>query len=226
MRINPTGQTETSTPTGGISLNRGTSSPTPAANTGGTISLSKGQKVSLSKGNPTLDQLHVGLGWDTNRYEGGAFDLDASVFMVGENELVPNNSFFVFYGQASSPEGSVVHSGDNLTGEGSGDDESVTVSLSTVPQEVQKLVFTVTIHEAQIRRQNFGQVSNAYIRVEDKATGKELIRYDLGEDFSTETSLVVGEIYRHNGEWKFNAVGAGYNTDLASFCKKYGVKIG
>ena len=217
MRINPSGNENQ---TGGISLNRGGSAPA-----GGTISLSKGQKISLTKDNPTLDELHVGLGWDTNPFEGAAFDLDAQVFRVKDDEKVPDNSFFIFYNQTKSPEGSVEHSGDNLTGDGDGDDESVSVTLSKVPANIKKLLFTVTIHEAQVRGQSFGQVKNAFIRVEDKKTGKELIRYDLSEDYSTETSLVVGEIYRHNDEWKFTAVGAGYNTDLSGFCAKYGVML-
>lgn len=221
MRINSDAQTNG---TGGISLNRGGATPS-SEPAGGTISLSKGQKVSLTKGNPTLDLLHVGLGWDVNQFEGAAFDLDAQVFMTKADQKVPNNAFFIFYNQTDSPEGSVVHSGDNLTGDGDGDDESVTVILSKVPADIDRLVFTVTIHDAKIRNQSFGQVRNAFIRIEDKTTGRELLRYDLSEDYSTETSLVVGEIYRHNGEWKFNAVGAGYNTDLAGFCATYGVRL-
>lgn len=218
MRINPSNE-----PAGaGLSLNRGTE---PAAE-GGVVSLTKGQKVSLTKNNPNLDKIHVGLGWDTNSFSGHDFDLDASVFMVGANEKVPNSSYFIFYNQLASPEGSVLHTGDNLTGEGEGDDESVKVMLSKVPANIQKILFTVTIHESQIRRQSFGQVKNAFIRIVDDVTDREIYRFDLTEDFSTETSLVVGELYRHNDEWRFNAVGAGYNTNLSDFCGKYGVSIG
>lgn len=223
MRINPNGSSNS-----GLNLNRGGSEAPASGVAGGdsVVSLVKGQKVSLTKGNPNLNKIHVGLGWDVNQFEGADFDLDASVFMVGENEKVPNTSYFIFYNQLSSPEGSVQHTGDNLTGEGDGDDESVKVELSKVPASIKKLVFTCTIHEAQLRRQNFGRVKNAFIRVVDEETGREVVRFDLSEDFSTETSIVVGEIYRHNGEWRFNAVGAGYNTTLADFCAKYGVNIG
>lgn len=219
MRINPTSDPQGS----GLSLNRAAE---PATMGGGVVSLTKGQKVSLTKNNPNLDKIHVGLGWDTNSFSGHDFDLDASVFMVGENEKVPNSSYFIFYNQLTSPEGSVTHTGDNLTGEGEGDDESVKVVLSKVPANIQKVLFTVTIHESQIRRQSFGQVKNAFIRIVDDLTDREIYRFDLTEDFSTETSLVVGELYRHNEEWRFNAVGAGYNTNLSDFCGKYGVQIG
>lgn len=191
------------------------------------ISLAKGQKVDLTKGNPGIVKLMVGLGWDTNRYDGGAdFDLDASVFLLGANGKVQADTDFIFYGNLLHASGSVEHTGDNRTGEGEGDDEQVLVDLSKVPANVDKIAFTVTIHDAEIRRQNFGQVSNAYIRIVNEDTNVELIRYDLGEDFSIETAVVVGELYRHNGEWKFNAIGSGFQGGLAALCRNYGVDIG
>lgn len=191
------------------------------------ISLAKGQKVDLTKGNPGIVKLMVGLGWDTNRYDGGAdFDLDASVFLLGANGKVQADTDFIFYGNLLHASGSVEHTGDNRTGEGDGDDEQVLVDLSKVPANVDKIAFTVTIHDAEIRRQNFGQVSNAYIRIVNEDTNVELIRYDLGEDFSIETAVVVGELYRHNGEWKFNAIGSGFQGGLAALCRNYGVDIG
>ena len=211
----------------GISLSGGA----PAASTGGGISLTKGEKVSLSKValdkgiSSPLDKLTVGLGWDINNFTGAAFDLDASAFLVDANEKVLGNSGFVFYGQPSDSAGSVFHSGDNKTGEGDGDDEQLKVCLSKIPAEIQKVVFTVTIYDCKTRNQNFGQVKNAFIRVVDDATNTELIRYDLTEDFSTQTALVVAEIYRHNNEWKFNPVGSGYPDDLATFCARYGVQL-
>lgn len=191
------------------------------------ISLAKGQKVDLTKGNPGIVKLMVGLGWDTNRYDGGAdFDLDASVFLLGANGKVQADTDFIFYGNLLHASGSVEHTGDNRTGEGEGDDEQVLIDLSKVPANMEKIAFTVTIHDAEIRRQNFGQVSNAYIRIVNEDTNVELIRYDLGEDFSIETAVVVGELYRHNGEWKFNAIGSGFQGGLAALCKNYGVDIG
>ena len=175
------------------------------------ISLQKGQKVDLTKGNPTLKHVLVGLGWDVNRYDGGfAFDLDASAFLLGANGQTPNTDAFIFYGNLKHPSGAVEHMGDNLTGEGDGDDEQIMVDLTKIPDSIEKIAFTVTIYEAEERRQNFGQVDNSFIRIVDNDTGKELIRYDLGEDFSIETAIVVGEIYRHGGGWKFNAVGSGF----------------
>ena len=172
------------------------------------INLSKGQKVDLTKGNPGLSKIVVGLGWDVNAFDSGAaFDLDAAAFMVGGSGKCPTEKEFVFYGNLEHPSGSLKHMGDNLTGEGDGDDEQIKVDLSKVPEAVEKIDFTVTIYEAEERRQNFGQVSNAFIRIVDESSNTELIRYDLGEDFSIETAVVVGELYRHNGEWKFNAVG-------------------
>jgi tellurium resistance protein TerD len=190
------------------------------------ISLSKGQKVDLTKGNPSLKNIMVGLGWDVNAYDSGAdFDLDAAAFMVGANGKCPSEKDFVFYGNLVHPSESVKHMGDNLTGAGEGDDEQIQVDLTKIPANIEKVAFTVTIYDADVRRQNFGQVSNAFIRIVDEATNTELIRYDLGEDFSIETAIVVGELYRHNGEWKFNAIGSGFQGGLAALCGHYGIEV-
>lgn len=191
------------------------------------ISLAKGQKVDLTKTNPGLSKIFVGLGWDVNKYDGGHdFDLDASVFLLDANAKVSGPEDFVFYNNKVGANGSVVHSGDNLTGEGEGDDEQVKISLKDVPEHIQKITFAVTIHEADVRNQNFGMVSNSYIRIVNEDTNEELIRYDLGEDFSIETAVVVGELYRHNGEWKFAAVGSGYQGGLAALCNDFGLQVG
>lgn len=191
------------------------------------ISLQKGQKVDLTKGNPGLSKIMIGLGWDVNQYDGGSdFDLDAAAFLIGENGKVPSDDDFVFYGNLKHKSEAVIHQGDNLTGEGDGDDEQILVDLGKVPANIAKITFTVTIYDADTRRQNFGQVSNSFIRVVDETTGTELIRFDLGEDFSIETAVVVGEIYRHNGEWKFNAIGSGFSGGLAALCRQYGVNVG
>lgn len=190
------------------------------------INLSKGQKVDLTKGNAGLDKILAGLGWDTNKYDGGhEFDLDVSVFMTGESGKVESDSNFVFYNNPQDAAGSVVYSGDNRTGEGEGDDETVTITLSKVPANVQKISFTVTIHEADARGQNFGQVSNSYIRIVDAAKNEELLRYDLGEDYSIETAIVVGELYRHGAEWKFAAIGSGFQGGLAALCQNFGLSV-
>lgn len=190
------------------------------------INLQKGQKVSLTKGNPGLKNIMIGLGWDVNRYDGGAdFDLDAAVFMLGENGKTPTSDEFIFYGNLVHKSGAIEHMGDNLTGEGDGDDEQIKVDLTKVPDNIQKMDFTVTIYEADKRHQNFGQVDNAYIRIVDENTNEELIRYDLGEDFSIETAVVVGEIYRYNGEWKFNAIGSGFQGGLAALCGNFGIEV-
>ena len=190
------------------------------------ISLAKGQKVDLTKSNPGLTNVIVGLGWDVNKYDGGsAFDLDTAAFLTAENGKVTSDADFIFYNNLRHASGSVEHLGDNLTGLGDGDDEQLKVNLSAIPANVQKVTFTATIHEAQERNQNFGQVSNAYIRVINEATGEELIRYDLGEDFSIETAIVVGSIYRNNGEWKFNAVGSGFQGGLAALCNEFGINV-
>ena len=190
------------------------------------ITLSKGQKVSLTKGNPGLKNIVVGLGWDTNKYDGGFdFDLDSAAFLLGENDKVNSDSDFIFYNNLKHSSGAVQHLGDNLTGEGDGDDEQVKLDLSLVPQNVNKIAFTVTIHEAQERRQNFGQVNNSYVRVVNSDNEEELLRYDLGEEFSIETAIVVCEIYRHNGEWKFSAVGSGFEGGLEALCRSYGLNV-
>lgn len=190
------------------------------------ISLSKGQKVDLTKGNPGLKNLMVGLGWDVNTFDSGAdFDLDAAAFLLNSSGKCPTEKEFVFYSNLEHPSGAVKHMGDNLTGEGEGDDEQIQIDLTKVPSNVEKIAFTVTIYDADVRRQNFGQVSNAFIRIVDESNNTELIRYDLGEDFSIETAVVVGELYRHNGEWKFNAIGSGFQGGLAALCGHYGIEV-
>lgn len=191
------------------------------------VSLQKGQKVSLTKDNPGLTKVVVGLGWDVNQFDTGSdFDLDAAAFMLGENGKVSAQEDFVFYGNLKHPSGGVEHMGDNLTGEGEGDDEQIKVNLSMVPANITKIVFTATIYEAEQRRQNFGQVNNAFIRIYNEANGEELLRYDLGEDFSIETAAVFGELYKNGSEWKFNAIGSGYQGGLAALCANYGVQVG
>ena len=190
------------------------------------INLSKGQKVDLTKGNPSLKNIMVGLGWDVNQFDSGAdFDLDAAAFMLGSNGKCPTEKEFIFYGNLEHTSGGVKHMGDNLTGEGEGDDEQIQVDLSKIPANVEKIAFTVTIYEAEQRRQNFGQVSNAFIRIVDEAKNEELVRFDLGEEFSIETAVVVGELYRYNGEWKFNAIGSGFQGGLAALCGHYGIEV-
>lgn len=188
------------------------------------INLSKGQKISLSKEAPGLTHIMVGLGWDINRYDGNAdFDLDASAFLTGANGKCTCSGDFVFYNNLEHPSGAVKHMGDNRTGDGEGDDEQIFVDLAKIPANIERIAVTVTIFDAEKRRQNFGQVSNAYCRMVNDDTGEEIIRYDLGEDFSFETAMVVGELYRHNGEWKFNAIGSGFSGGLAALCQNYGL---
>ena len=189
------------------------------------VSLSKGGNVSLSKEAPGLKAVRVGLGWDTRVTDGSAFDLDASVFLLNDAAKVRSDADFVFYNNKNGGNGSVVHQGDNTTGEGSGDDEVVAVTLDQVPADIQKLSFAVTIHEADGRRQNFGMVSNAFIRVLNADGGAEIARYDLSEDASTETAMVFGELYRHNGEWKFKAIGQGFAGGLGPLAQSFGVNI-
>lgn len=190
------------------------------------ISLQKGQKVDLTKGKPGMTKLVAGLGWDTNKYDGGFdFDLDGAVFMLTDSGKVGSDKDFVFYGNPKHNSESVVHMGDNLTGAGDGDDEQIKIDLSKVPANIQKIAFTVTIHEAEVRRQNFGQISNAYIHIMDESKNEELIRYDLGEDFSIETAIIVAELYRNNGEWKFNAIGSGFGGGLAALCANFGIDV-
>ncbi len=193
------------------------------------ISLRKGQKVDLTKGNPSLTKILVGLGWKENKYDGGYdFDLDAAAFLLGANGKVNSDDDFVFYNNLKHVSGAVEHMGDELKGGGEGDEEDqeqIKIDLAAVPANVEKIDFTVTIYEADERKQTFGQVTDAYIRVVDDATGKELIRYDLGEDFSVETAVVVGEIYRNKGEWKFNAIGSGFSGGLAALGRNFGVNV-
>jgi len=191
------------------------------------INLQKGQKVSLTKGNPGLSKVVVGVGWDVNQFDtGGDFDLDAAAFMLGDNGRVSGSGDFVFYGNLMHTSGAVQHMGDNLTGVGDGDDEQIKVNLSAVPGSVSRIVFTATIYEAEARRQNFGQVNNAFIRIFNETNGEELLKYDLGEDFSIETAVVFGELYKNGEEWKFNAIGSGYQGGLAALCANYGVEVG
>lgn len=192
------------------------------------VNLSKGQRVSLDK---SMKMGLVGLGWDTNKYDGGAdFDLDAAAFLLGANGKVASDADFVFYGNLKHSSGAVEHMGDNLTGEGDGDDEQIFIDFSKVPASVEKIAITVTIYDAISRGQNFGQVSNSYVRVakvnsQSDPNGEEVLKFDLGEEFSIETAIVVCEIYRNNGEWKFNAVGAGYQGGLEALCRQYGVNV-
>ena len=190
------------------------------------ISLKKGQKVSLTKNNPGLKKVVVGLGWDVNQFDtGGAFDLDTSAFLLTDTGKVSCQEDFVFYGNLNHPSGGVIHQGDNLTGVGAGDDEQIIVDLTAVPQNITRIAFTVTIYDAEIRRQNFGQVNNSFIRIYNEVTGEEILRYDLGEDFSIETAAVFGELYKNGSEWKFNAIGSGYQGGLAALCDNFGIDV-
>lgn len=187
------------------------------------VSLSKGQNVSLSKEDPNLKNVLVGLGWDPRTTDGAEFDLDASVFLLTSSGKVRGDGDFIFYNNKRSVDGSIEHTGDNRSGVGDGDDESIKVKLPIIHSDVEKMVFVVTIHDGQNRRQNFGQVANAFIRIVNEDTGREVTRYDLTEDASTETAMLFGELYRHNGEWKFRAVGQGYAGGLGSVCAQYGI---
>lgn len=187
------------------------------------ISLSKGGNINLSKDVASLQNVLVGLGWDARSTDGQPFDLDASAILCGADGKALNESNFIFYNQTTSPDGSVVHQGDNRTGEGEGDDEAITVNLPAVPAEVAKIAFIVSIHEGEARGQSFGQVANAFIRLVNQDTGTEEVRYDLGEDASTERSLIFAELYRHGADWKFKAVGQGYNSGLAGVIKDFGL---
>lgn len=190
------------------------------------INLSKGQRIDLTKTNPGLTRVIVGLGWDTNRYDGGQdFDLDASAFLTDENGRATQDLDFVFYNNLVHPSGSVEHTGDNRTGEGDGDDEQIKIDFSKVPANINRIAITVTIHDAEQRSQNFGQVSNAFVRVVNADTNQEVLRYDLGEDFSVETAVVICELYKHNGDWKFNAVGSGFSGGLAALCRNFGLQV-
>jgi tellurium resistance protein TerD len=189
------------------------------------ISLNKGGNLSLSKEAPGLTKILVGLGWDTRSTDGQAFDLDASAFLLGPGDKVRGDTDFIFYNQLKSPEGSVEHTGDNTTGEGEGDDEVIKVDLSKVPPEIQKISVAVTIHDAEARRQNFGMVTNAFVRIVNDSNGSEITRYDLSEDASTETAMIFAELYRNGAEWKFRAVGQGYNGGLGPLARNFGVSV-
>ena len=189
------------------------------------ISLNKGGNLSFSKTDPSLTHVLVGLGWDARSTDGVDFDLDASAFLLNTTGKVRGEQDFIFYNQPSSAEGSVQHTGDNLTGAGDGDDESLKIELQGVPADIDKIVITVTIHDAEARGQNFGQVQNAFIRIVNDNSQAEIVRFDLNEDYSTETAMVFGELYRHNAEWKFRAVGQGYAGGLRALCHQYGINI-
>jgi tellurium resistance protein TerD len=189
------------------------------------VSLSKGGNVSLSKEAPGLKTVRVGLGWDTRATDGQAFDLDASAFVLGQGDKVRSDADFVFYNNKNGANGGVVHQGDNLTGQGEGDDEVVVVQLSQLPPDIAKISFAVTIHDADARRQNFGMVSNAFIRVVNDAGGTEIARYDLSEDASTETAMIFGELYRNGEEWKFKAIGQGFAGGLGPLARNFGVNV-
>ncbi|WP_447649772.1 TerD family protein [Pseudomonas abietaniphila] len=189
------------------------------------LSLSKGGNLSLTKTDPTLSKIIVGLGWDPRATDGTEFDLDASAFLLNATGKVRAESDFVFYNQLKSVDGSVEHTGDNRTGAGDGDDEVIKVDLSRVPADVDKVSFAVTIHDADIRKQNFGQVGGAFIRIVNEVTGVEVVRYDLAEDASTETAMIFAELYRNNGEWKFRAIGQGYAGGLRAVATGYGLNF-
>ncbi|MEJ3656415.1 TerD family protein [Actinomycetes bacterium KLBMP 9759] len=189
------------------------------------VTLVKGGNVSLSKEAPGLTNVIVGLGWDVRSTTGTDYDLDASAILLNANGKVISDNHFVFFNNLTSPDGTVEHTGDNLTGEGEGDDEAIKVNLAAMAPEVAKVVFPVSIYDADQRNQNFGQVSNAFIRVVNAADGREITRFDLSEDASTETAMVFGELYRHGGEWKFRAVGQGYASGLAGIARDYGVNV-
>ena len=190
------------------------------------VSLSKGGRVSLSKEAPGLKNIKVGLGWDTNDTDSGAtFDLDASLFMLGANGKVLADSDFIYFNNLKSTDGSVVHEGDNLTGEGEGDDEVISIDLSKVDAKYDSLAIAVTIHDAVQKNQNFGQVSNAMVRIVNDADGQELAKFELDEDYSAETAVLFGTLYRKNGEWRFKAEGSGFNNGLKGFCDTYGVSV-
>ncbi len=188
------------------------------------ISLSKGGNLSLTKTDPNLVRILVGLGWDERSTDGASFDLDASAFLLGASGKVRGDHDFIFYNQLRSADGAIEHTGDNRSGQGDGDDESLLVNLSQISPEIEKVAITVTIHDAATRNQNFGQIANAFIRIVNQDNGIEIVRFDLAEDYSTETAMVFGELYRHNGEWKFRAVGQGYAGGLAAMCQQYGIQ--
>lgn len=189
------------------------------------VSLAKGGNISLSKSFPTLKKILVGLGWDARSTDGQDFDLDASIFLLNEQGKVRSDDDFIFYNNLISQCKSVQHMGDNRTGAGDGDDEVIIVDLDNVPANINHVTFTVTIHDAEAKKQNFGQVSDAFMRVVNQENDTELARFDLSEDYSTETAMIFGEVYRHNGEWKFKAIGQGYAGGLEAMCQNFGVSV-
>lgn len=189
------------------------------------ISLQKGANINLSKEAPSMTKMMIGLGWDPRATSGAAFDLDSSVFLLKDGK-VRNDQDFIFYHNLKSVDGSVVHSGDNLTGDGAGDDETVMLDLSRIPADVDRLVFAVTIYDAEARKQNFGMIGKAFIRCVDADAKIEVARYDLSEDASTNTAMIFGEVYRNGADWKFRAVGQGFDGGLAHLARSFGVNIG
>lgn len=189
------------------------------------VNLQKGGNVNLSKEAPNLNKLLIGLGWDLRATDGEEFDLDGSAFLLTETGKVRSDADFIFYNQCQSDNGAVVHQGDNRTGAGDGDDEVITLELSKIPADVAKVAITVTIHDAQARKQNFGQVSSAFIRCVNHDNQVEIARFDLSEDASVETAMIFGEVYRHNGEWKFKAIGQGFQGGLAALAQHFGVNV-
>lgn len=190
------------------------------------VNLKKGQKVDLTKTNPGLIKITVGLGWDTNKYDGGFdFDLDAVAFLLSDTGKVSSEKEFIFYNNPKHTSEAVIYSGDNRTGVGEGDDETINIDLAKVPNNIQRISFAVTIYDAEKRKQNFGQVSNAFIRVINQVTNEELVRYDLGEDFSIETAVIIADLYRHGSDWKFNAIGSGFQGGLTALCNNFGLAI-
>lgn len=195
---------------------------------GAVISLQKGQKIDLSKSTPSLKRAMVGLGWDVNQMVGASFDLDASAFLLDDKGMAVTRdiSSFIFYNNLRGMNDCCVHQGDNLTGDGDGDDEQILIDFDKVPSNIAKIAITVTIFDAESRRQNFGMVHNSFARIVDNDTGKELVRYDLGEDFSTENAIIAVEFYKHDGTWKMSAVGAGYSGGLAELARSFGLNVG
>lgn len=189
------------------------------------VILTKGANTNLTRESPAMATMTVGLGWDARRTDGAAFDLDSMGFLLGESGNVRSDADFVFYNNFKSACGSVTHRGDNRTGVGDGDDEQLVVELGKIPADVQKIAFGATIHDSGSNRQNFGQVTNAFIRIVDNATGQVVVRYDLSEDFATETAVTFGELYRHAGDWKFRAVGQGIQGGLAALAQSFGVNV-
>ncbi len=190
------------------------------------ISLNKGGNLSLSKTVPTLKNILLGLGWEARSSDGSDFDLDASAFLLADSGKVRSDEDFIFYNQLKSPCGAIEHTGDNRTGAGDGDDEAIKINLTKVAPDIKRIVICVTIHDADKRKQSFGQVNGAFMRVVNMDDNAEIVRFDLSEDYSTETAMIFGEVYRHNEEWKFKAVGQGFAGGLNAMCKQFGINIG